>query len=143
MSSNLEKFQRSVIGSNNSISDYMPIISARGDFERVVNLSAIIKSWNNILTTPVRTASHDPEYGSKLYDFLYEPVDEHTRKAIEEEVRYRLLTYDNRAIVTSVTVSFLKNNKGFNIALMAKYNGESGELSITIDEASRLGFLGG
>jgi len=143
MSSNLEKFQRSVVGSNNSIADYTPIISARGDFERVTDLSAIIKSWNNILTTPIRTVSHDPEYGSTLYDYLYEPVDEHTKKAIQEEVRYRILTYDNRARVTNVTVSFLKSGKGFNVAIKANYNGEEGELSITIDEANRLGFLGG
>jgi len=143
MSSNLEKFQKNIIGSKNKISDYIPVISARGDFERVSDLSAIIKSWNNILITPVRTASHDPEYGSTLYDFLYEPVDTHTQKAIEEEVRYRLLTYDNRARIISVTVSFLKSGKGFNVAIKANYNGEEGELGVTINEANRLGFLGG
>ncbi len=142
MSSNLEKFKRSVIGSNNSIADYTPVIAASGDFVRVTNLAAIIKSWNNILLTPITTASHDPEYGSDLFKYVFEPVDEFTQKAIAEEVRYRLLTYDNRATITNITVSFLKNGKGFNIALQATYNDESGELSLTIDETSQLGFMG-
>ena len=62
MANLLSRFNKQVIGSDVYIYDYLPKITATGDFKRVRDIDVIISSWNNILTTQRRTYFFDPEY---------------------------------------------------------------------------------
>jgi hypothetical protein len=55
MANLLNRFFDQVIGSSQKIRDYIAIISSRGDFKRIEDLSVILSSWNNILLTPRRS----------------------------------------------------------------------------------------
>ena len=134
MASILEKFQRSIIGSKGEISDYVAIISSKGDFSRVDNIQAVLTSWNNILQTPTRSYNYNPEYGSDLYKYVFEPADEITIEAIKDEIRYRLMRYDNRARVTNIDVEYQSNGKGFTLHIDLKYKDVDGRLTTTINE---------
>ncbi|MCK5601522.1 GPW/gp25 family protein [Candidatus Pacearchaeota archaeon] len=136
MSATLQRFHENVLGTKDEVADFSSVITPKGDFKRSTGLQVILRSWNNILNTPLRTASHDPDYGSELYKYVFEPLDDYTRKAIEDEVRIRLITYDNRARITSITVNFLQDGKGFLVSVEAEYKGEKGELSVEVDESS-------
>ena len=76
MANLIDKFKKNVVGSGNKIADYTCKLSSSGEFKRISDLEAILNSWNNILLTPKRTYDHDPEYGSDLYKFVFEPSDE-------------------------------------------------------------------
>lgn len=141
MVSTLELFQKSLVGSNSTISDYISTISSKGDFKKMTNLEVILKSWNNILMTPVRTADHDPEYGSELYKFIFEPADNFTKDKIIEEIQHKLETYDDRARITNITVSYFSNGKGFSVFVTVDYNGEEGELTIPISEQNFASYI--
>lgn len=134
MASNLSKFQRSVIGSQSKISDYAPVISSKGDFKKVTDLETIILSWNNILLTPTRTYTYDPEYGCDLYKKIFEPADEKTKEEIQREIITKLTTYDPRATITKVTIEYLTNQKGFSVSVEASYQGSTEQLQVIIDE---------
>ncbi len=141
MASTLELFQNSVQGSKGTLVDFISIISSKGDFTKITNLDVIIKSWNNILMTPRRTVDHDPEYGSELYRYIYEPADDYTKDKIIEEVTSKIQTYDDRATITSVTVVYLANKKGFNVSVNADYDGEEAELTVPITEQNYISYI--
>ena len=111
MANLLDLFQKQVVGSSGKIADYIARISAKGDFSRVSNLQTILSSWNNILLTPLRSYTFEPEYGSELFKYIFEPADLDTLESIKNEVEYRLSAYDDRAIVNSIDIKFLSDRK--------------------------------
>jgi len=141
MANILDRFNISVVGSEGKISDYTSTIGPSGDFRRVSDLEAIILSWNNILLTATRTYTHDPEYGSDLYKFVFDPADNYTATKIKDEVMVKLQRYDNRAKILNVDVRFLNNKKGFTVSIDVNYKGETSQLGVTIDESLYFRFM--
>ena len=142
MTSLFDKFNKNTIGSGGRITDYTSKILSTGDFARVTDIEVILTSWNTILLTPKRSYQWDPEFGSDLHKMVFEPADLETASKIKDEVVSRLQMYDDRAQITDVNVSFLKNKKGFNIVLNVAYMGEQSELQLTVDESMFFNFMG-
>jgi phage baseplate assembly protein W len=141
MANLLDRFFDQVIGSATKLRDYIAIISSRGDFKRIEDLSVILTSWNNILLTPRRTYILDPEFGSDLYKYVFEPADEDTIEGIRNEVIERISFYDNRARIVSVDVQILSSGKGYTLDIVADYNGQSGSLTVSFDDTTFADFL--
>jgi len=133
MATLMEMFQGNVIGSDSSISDYKSSISSKGDFSRIKDIQVILNSWNNILLTPLRSYDHDPEYGSEIYKFVFEPATQDTISKITNELQYRLMLFDNRAQIKNITVKFIKNQKAFVLDIDVYYEGEEATLSTTVN----------
>ena len=136
MANILDRFQKSVVGSKTRYSDFIDVISPSGDFTRITDINVILKSWFKILITPTRTVDHDPEFGCDLYKYVFSPADNETMSEIIDEVSYAIKTYDNRAKLQGVGVTFLRNKKGFAVNITAEYGGESGEIQAVIDEST-------
>ena len=141
MANLLNRFFDQVIGSSQKIRDYIAIISSRGDFKRIEDLSVILSSWNNILLTPRRSYLLDPEFGSDLYKYVFEPVDEDTIEGIRNEVIETIQFYDNRAVITDVQVRVMRNGKGYVLDITADYQGENGSLTVKFDDTTFADFL--
>jgi len=136
MANILDRFQKTVVGSKARYSDFTDVISPSGDFTRIINLNVILKSWYKLLVTPTRTVDHDPEFGCDLYKYVFSPADNETMVDIIDEITYAIKTYDNRARLQGVTVTFLNNRKGFVVNISAEYEGQSGEIQAVIDETT-------
>jgi len=134
MANILDKFKNTSVGSSGRILDFSSKLSSSGDFSKLFDIDAILTSWNNILITPKGSMDHDPDFGSNLYLFLFEPADSQTQEAIKDEIIRCLSTYDDRANVADVSVEFFSNMKGFNISITADYAGETSDFSLTLDE---------
>ena len=141
MANLLDRFNETVAGSNSKLADYTSIVAPKGDFKRIKDIEVLISSWNNILITPRRTYMFDPEYGSNLYKMIFEPADQSTEEEIIEKVVEALRTYDPRATVKNVSVTFLTSRKGFNVAVEVLYSGQNTELQVVIDENVYFKFL--
>jgi phage baseplate assembly protein W len=138
MANLLNRFKKQVIGSDANIYDFLPKITASGEFKRIRGIDVIITSWNNILLTPRRTYLNDPEYGSELHLMVFEPADESTVERIKEEIEKSIGYYDDRAIITDITVTLLSNGKGFSVDIFAEYDGDEGTLSVKFDDSTIL-----
>lgn len=136
MANLLNRFFDQVIGSATKIRDYVATISARGDFKRIEDLQVILTSWNNILLTPRRTYVLDPNYGSDLYKYVFDPADEGTEDAIRTEVINRLSLYDDRAEIEQVEVNVMRGGKEYEVNILANYDGERGSLSVQFDDTT-------
>jgi phage baseplate assembly protein W len=141
MASLLDRFNKTVIGAEDKLADYRSIVASTGDFKRIEDIEVILNSWNNILLTARRTYMFDPEYGSNLYRMVFEPADEKTKNQIVQEVIESIRRYDNRASINDVSVEFLPNGKGFNLAIDVDYEGDTSELKVTIDESLYFNFF--
>jgi len=137
----LSRFNQSVAGSNSKLADYQSVIASYGDFRRISDLEVILSSWNNILITPRRSYQFDPEYGSDIYKLIFEPADDDTLERIKTEVIDTLLKYDDRASIEGIEVTILPSRKGFNISVDVRYEGETGQLEVVIDEEAYFKFF--
>ena len=134
MANLLDRFNKTVVGSESKIADYKSKVSSVGDFKRISDIEVILNSWNNILVTPRRTYMFDPQYGSNLYKMVFEPADEKTQEQIIQEVVETLQRYDDRARISDVRVSFFPNKKGFSLGIDVEYEGDTTQLETIIDE---------
>lgn len=130
----LKRFNQTVAGTRNQISDYLSVIAPVGDFRRIADIEVILSSWNNILITPKRSYVFDPEYGSNLYKLVFEPLDQQTQEKIREEVIDTITRYDDRATIKNVSINFLPNYKGFQVNIDVSYKGDSSQLQVVIDQ---------
>ena len=141
MANLLDRFKTQVIGSEDSLRDYLSIISSIGDFKRINDLNVIINSWNNILLTPRGTYLHDPEFGSDLYKYVFEPSDGNTVDGIKREVVDRIAMYDDRANIEDVEVDISNNGKRISLRIYINYQGERGTLDVKFDDTTFADFL--
>jgi phage baseplate assembly protein W len=130
----LKRFNQTVAGTRNQVSDYVSVIAPVGDFRRINDIEVILNSWNNILITPKRSYIFDPEYGSNLYKIVFEPVDQITQEKIRQEVIETIQKYDDRASIRNVSINFLPNYKGFQVNIDVSYKGDSSQLQVVIDQ---------
>lgn len=135
MSTILDRFKETSIGSAGRIVDFNSILNSSGTFTKLYDLDAIIRSWNTILVTPKRTKDHDPNFGSNLHLFIFEPADQGTIDAIKDEIENSVMSIDDRASITNIDVNFLKNNKGFSVSIYISYFGERNVLNINFNES--------
>jgi phage baseplate assembly protein W len=136
MANILNRFFTEVIGSATKIRDYVSIITARGDFKRIEDLQVILVSWNTILLTPRRTYVLDPDFGSDLYKYVFDPMDEGTIETVKTEVIDRISLYDDRASIEDVRVKLLRGGHGFEINIVADYDGHKGSLTVKVDDTT-------
>jgi len=112
--------------------DFYQLISSSGDFSKNHNLNTILNSWRNILMTPRGTYDHDPTYGSDLYKMVMRPLDDFTESEIRQEILNSIAFYDNRAMLKSIDIFKLQDQKGFMVRLIAEYNGQQSDVNVTI-----------
>lgn len=136
MTTILDKFKDSSIGSSGRIMDFSSKINPSGDFTKLYDLDVILNSWSNILLTPKESYDHDPEFGSNLFLLIFDPADSKTEEAIKEEIIRATTTYDNRATIDSIDVAFMSNQKGFSVSIVVNYYGYKNNMSLNFDETT-------
>jgi phage baseplate assembly protein W len=141
MANLLDRFNYQISGSGNKVFDISAKISPSGDFQKLKDLDVILSSWNAILLTPVGTYPFDPEFGSQLLNFIFEPADSQTSKNIENEIATKLARYDDRGTVLGITIKFLPDRKGFTVDILAEFQDLQGLVSATIDENIYFNFM--
>jgi phage baseplate assembly protein W len=123
------------IGGKSKLGDFIPVISSNGDFNKISDISVILNSWSNILSTNIGSYTNNPEYGSELYKLIFEPADTKTIDKIKNEIKIRLQKYDNRALIKNIKVIFFSNMKGFLVEIEVSYKGEIGKIKLPFTDS--------
>jgi len=110
-----KRFNGNVKGFSESIADFNDVIVTSGDFRKLTGMRVLINSIKNALTTPKGSYPFDPEFGSNLYQKVFDLADEITAEEIENEVVDVIRYYDDRVRITEVITEFYRNQKGFRI----------------------------
>ena len=75
------------------------------DVLNITNLESIKRSVRNIVSTNKGERNLDPEFGSHVRSYLFEPDSDIIRYAIQEEIFLQLENFEPRIDVLSVIVS--------------------------------------
>lgn len=78
---------------------------------------AVRGSIYNILTTPIGTRAWVPEYGSRLYQFVHEPIDQVTAVQLEVLLIQSLEKWEPRIQIIRDRTKVTPMSDGFNVAL--------------------------
>lgn len=130
----LEAFLKKVPGTKKELRDVDGRITQSGDLKELSGVDVIIKSLSRLLLIPSGTYIHDPEIGTSLYKYIFEPVDERTKTSIEQVIAAAISRFENRAKI-DFEVLFFSNKKGFRIDLFIEYDGKKKSVSINVDES--------
>lgn len=88
-----------------------------GDVLRKVGNAAIIQSIKNLLSTSKYEKLFQPRIYSNLRDHLFEPIDNVTSSAIENEIRSTINNFEPRADVTEVNATPDYDNNGYTVSI--------------------------
>lgn len=125
-------FQEKISGKEKEIYDVIPVINSVGDLTMISGIDVIVNSIRNLLLTPLGFYPFDPEYGSLLYQKLFEMSDEQTQSEIVYEVRERVKRYDPRVIIDSVDFSYSSDKKTAVVNVHINRNGIPGKVSAVL-----------
>lgn len=129
----IEKFFDIVPDRKSDIFDVDSRINQSGDLKEVYGIDVIVKSLSTLFLTAKNTYFFDPDMGTGIYKYIFEPVDIATKSAIEQEINSSVARYENRADI-KFNVQFFKNKKGFRINFMIDYDGLKKSVTVDIDE---------
>lgn len=127
---NISSVDKKIAGKANTAIDYIELIDKIGDFKQLTGINVYVKSYRNMLMTPLGTYVFDPTYGSLLYKKVFEIYDDITKEDIIYEVQERIKLYDARVTIEKVTVNFFSDIKGFYISATLKRDGQTGTLDV-------------
>jgi len=131
---NISMQDKKIAGKRNTAIDFIEIIDRTGDFKKLTGINVYVKSYRNMLMTPLGTYIFDPTYGSLLYKKIFEIYDEITKEDIIYEVQERIKQYDPRVTITKVDVKFFSDTKGFYISAEIERDGQTGQLDIIFND---------
>ncbi len=129
----LEQFLKKRPKQNSTFRSICSKINPYGDLTELTDIDAIINNIYVDLLTHKGTYLFDPEFGVGIHKFLFSPVNEETKNALERLISGVVNRNKNYANVT-FQVFFFKNRRGFKINLNVEYRGKRKEVPILIDE---------
>lgn len=135
---NYHFFENHIDGKNNEIYDYSPVFDSTGDFKRVSGIDVAIQSIRTLLLTPLGHYPFDPQYGSLLYEKLFEPSDDITKAEIEYEVKDRINQYEDRVKVVKVDSYYTSDRKMIVVNVHISREEVEGQVSLTFDGNNRM-----
>lgn len=88
----------------------------------LTNIEIVKRDLNNHFATPVGSRLMLPGYGTRIYDYLFDPFDEYTKSAIIEDAA-RVISSEPRVELVSIDV--FQEDQALTIVLILLFKPES------------------
>lgn len=111
------------------------LLNNLGGFKRLVSNNKFQDNLKVLLETRKGTLIGDPDFGSNLYELLFEPANEVTAAEIRQEVVTVIEKYYNNVVIDSVDIVF----KPYSVKLTIFYR----IMNTNIEETTMLEFIRG
>lgn len=103
-----------------------------GDVRPIVDELAIKRSITNLIKTPKGSKPFRPEYGSTIFNYLFENQDMFTRHNIKESVYETISMFEPRVDVINVEPTFDDNGVSLKITYKIKNTNTISNLTTTV-----------
>jgi hypothetical protein len=80
-----------------------------GGIQSAKDETAVKKSLINLIKTPIGSRPFRPDYGTKVYDYIFAPADEETELAINDEIADSINRWEPRAQLTAIESTITDN----------------------------------
>jgi phage baseplate assembly protein W len=107
-----------------------------GDTPPATNEGAVKKALINLIRTPLGTKPFSPEYGTRLYDFLFRPADAETESEINDELNQCITKFEPRVTIVSITTDMSEDGIEINLNYYVKNVAGQQTLTTTITRTS-------
>lgn len=107
-----------------------------GDVRPIVNEVAVKRAISNLVSTKRGSKPFNPEYGTILYDFLFENQDAFTKKEIQDHLIEVIERFEPRVVVGAVDVEFIDLGFNVKIDLIIRNVGRTLEVPLTISRTA-------
>lgn len=87
-----------------------------GDVPIAKNESAVKKSLMNLIRTPKGSKPFNPDFGSTVFEYLFQPADQQTELDLNEELADTIKQYEPRVTVISIE-SKIDENSGIEVTV--------------------------
>jgi len=88
----------------------------------LTNIELVKRDINNQFATPLGSRVMLPTFGSKIYDYLFDPFDEYTKNAIIQDAT-RVVQSDPRVSIVSIDV--YQEDQALTVAMILLFQPES------------------
>lgn len=133
-SNSFEKVLLESPGSKEKLLDIWSILSPSGDWKEIEGTETVIRRIITNLLISKGSYMFDPEYGSNIFKFVYEPADSVTYEQLRSEINRVVMDNKGSVNVTS-EVLFFKNQRGFRINIIVDTdNGRIKKIPLDINE---------
>ena len=79
-----------------------------GDVKAASGERAVKLALMNLLRTPIGTRPYNPEYGTKIYDYLFRPADPFTEQEIVDDIEYSIKKYEPRVTLIAIEANIVE-----------------------------------
>ena len=86
-----------------------------GGFKRLIQNNKFHDNLKVLLETKKGTLIGDPDFGSNLYQLLFEPANEVTSNLIRQGVAYTIENYNDNIVVDQIDVTYKSHTIQLNI----------------------------
>lgn len=80
-----------------------------GDVPPARNESAVKKALINLIKTPAGTRPFNPEYGTRVYDYLFEPADTQTELLLNDNLAQAIERFEPRVKLVAIETTMQEN----------------------------------
>jgi len=102
-----------------------------GDITKKLNENAISQSIRDLLLTSHYERLFNPDIGSNLKKFLFEPIDNVTTSLIQDEIFRTLANYESRIIIQDVVAAPNYEEDRYDVTITFFVNNSPEPLTIT------------
>lgn len=99
-----------------------------GDILEMHDIEAIKNSLRNILITQPGNRRMLPEFASRLYQILFEPMDEHTAGKLKDAVFESIKKWEDRIVIRSISVIPNYDTNTYSLDLLFTLKSASSEI---------------
>jgi phage baseplate assembly protein W len=103
-----------------------------GDIRPIINEAAIRRSLLNLLLTKKGSRPFFPEYGSTIFNFLFEPNSAFTTHNIKESVSSTIKRFEPRVTLRTVDITINDHGITMNLSYTINNTGSTSTLETTI-----------
>ena len=111
-------------------------IDGSGDVKKVHDIDSISQSIRTIMSTRKGERLMNPEFGSRIHELLFDPMDRITVRKIETEMEVAIERWESRVSISGIIVKpdFDNNRYDIDIVYTVLQNGLSGHFSASITQ---------
>lgn len=99
------------------------ITDDKGAIKKVINIDSVYTSIDNILRTRQGERFFLPEFGSRLFEMLFEGIDKDLLDEIATDIRDKIVEWDDRVIVNSLDFESYPDRNEINIQISFSVRG--------------------
>lgn len=114
---------------NDNIFSCTSSLSATGDLKRLEGIDIIVDMLYNLLSIPEGTYIDDPNFGTKLHRYVFEPLTDSVVSDIIREIRFKVVSYMGN-LVSIQNILPLKIDKGVRIIIDLYINNRNVKLEL-------------